>query len=52
MLALDREKHLIEVPLVPRPRTAATELVRVLLTKLTAPLANRFIGYDYTTFTQ
>src|SRR5262249_23109551 len=44
MLALDGQKHLIQMPLVTRPGTAAPQLVSVLLAKLVAPLPNRFIG--------
>src|SRR5215468_955173 len=40
------------MPLITRPRTAATELVRILLPKLTTPFPNRLIGYDHPTFTQ
>src|SRR5262245_30398799 len=52
MRALDRQKHFIEVPLVTRLRTAATELVSILLTKLAAPLANGLIGHDHSTLKQ
>jgi hypothetical protein len=47
MLALDRQKHLIKVPLVTGPRTAATELIRIRLPEFAAPFANRFIGHDH-----
>jgi hypothetical protein len=50
MLALDCEKYLIHLPLVTRPRTAATELVGILLTKLPTPLPNRFIRHDHAAF--
>jgi hypothetical protein len=50
--ALDRQKYLIHMPLITRPRTPPTELVRVLLTKFATPLADRLIRYDYTTFQQ
>ena len=46
MLALDRQKHLIHMPLVAGPGTAATELIGILLAKLAAPLADRLIGHD------
>jgi hypothetical protein len=52
MFSLDGERPLVEVPLIPRPRTAATELIRILLAKLPTPFPNRFIGHDHTTFTQ
>jgi hypothetical protein len=35
-----------EVPFVPKLRASTTELVRLLLTELAAPLADRFIGHD------
>src|SRR5262249_33683356 len=38
MLALDSQKHLLQVPLVTRPGTAVPQLVSVLLAKFTAPL--------------
>jgi hypothetical protein len=43
---MNREKHLVEVPFVPRLRASTTELVRIVLTELAAPLADRFIGHD------
>src|SRR5687768_4992844 len=45
-LALDRQKHFIHIPLVAWPRTAATELISIPLTKLAAPFANRLIRYN------
>ena len=38
------------MPLVPRPRTATPELIRILLAKLVAPLPNRFIGRAHAAF--
>jgi len=52
MLALDREKHLIPMPLIAGPRTATTELVSKLLAELTAPFANRFIRHEHAPFRQ
>ena len=52
MLALDGQKHLIHMPLVPRPGTAPTQTIRILLPKLAAPFPNRFIGYAHAAFQQ
>ena len=52
MLALDRQKHLIHVPLVARPGTTATELSGILLAEFAAPLTNCLIGHGYATFQQ
>src|SRR5437763_1707463 len=41
-LSFDRQKHFIQVPLVPRPWTATPELISILLAKLATPLANGF----------
>src|SRR5215510_7197232 len=43
VIALDGEKHLVEIPLVTGSRPTATELVGVRLTKLAAPLADGLI---------
>jgi hypothetical protein len=51
-LTLDRQKHLIEMPLVTGPRPSPTQVIRIPLPKLAAPLANRLIGHDYATFQQ
>src|SRR2546427_646097 len=48
--ALERQKPFIEVPLVPRPRTAATELISILLAKFAAPLAHGLRRHDHATF--
>ncbi len=45
-LAVDREKDLIKMPFVARLRTAATQLVRILLAKFLTPLADRLVGHD------
>ena len=43
---IDREKHLIQVPLVARPGTSAPELIGIRLAKLPAPLPDGLIGHD------
>src|SRR5262249_47868531 len=43
-LALDRQKHLIKMPLVAGPRTAATQLIGILLAKFATPFADGLIG--------
>jgi hypothetical protein len=50
--SLDRQKHLVHMPLVARPGASAAQLIRVLLAKLAAPLADGFIGHDHSTFKQ
>src|SRR5262245_39632423 len=50
--ALDGQKYFIHLPLVSRPRTAATEPVSIRLAKLAAPLANGLIGHDHSPFKQ
>jgi len=52
MLAFDRQKYLIQMPFIPWPRTAATELVCILSTKLATPLADRLIGHSHPSFQQ
>ena len=52
MLTLDRQKHLIQVPLVTWPGTAATELIGVLLPELATPFADGLIGYNHPAFQQ
>ncbi len=51
-LAIDRQKHLIQVPLVTWMRTSAPELIGIRLPKLHTPLADRFIGHDHPTCKQ
>jgi len=51
-LAFDRQKHLIHMPLVTGPRTAATELIRIRLAKFATPFANGLIGHDDSAFKQ
>ncbi len=51
-LALNRQKHLIHVPLVAGPSASAPELIGILLAKLAAPLADRLIGHDDSAFKQ
>jgi hypothetical protein len=48
--AIDREKDLIEVPLVARSGTPPPELVGVLLAKFPAPLADGLIRDDHSPF--
>jgi len=43
-LAMDGEKHLIQIPLVPGLRVAGVQCIGIPLTKLQTPLANRFVG--------
>jgi hypothetical protein len=52
LLAFDRQKYLIHMPLVTRPRTMATKVIRIRLTKFATPLANRLIGHDDAAFKQ
>jgi hypothetical protein len=42
-LPVNRQKHLIEVPLVARSRAPATQLTRISLPKLPAPFADSFV---------
>jgi hypothetical protein len=44
--ALDGEKHLIEIPFVAGPRTAATRLIAIVLPELAASFADGLIGHD------
>ncbi len=46
-LAPDGKHKLVEGPLVPRPRTTATQLVGIRLTKLAAPFTDSFIGDEH-----
>ena len=52
MLTLDRQKHLIQVPLVTWPGTAATELIGVRLPEFATPFADRLVGYNHPAFQQ
>ena len=45
---VDREEHFIQMPLITRPGTPATQLVGVLLAKLATPPADGFVGDDDT----
>src|SRR6185295_12936741 len=45
-LAIDRQKHFIQMPFVPGLRPAAPEPIRVLLPKFPTPCADRFVGDD------
>src|SRR5688572_22996877 len=50
--SLERQTHLVHMPLVARRRTAATELSRRCLSEFAAPLANRLRGPDHAAFKQ
>ena len=43
-LAVDRQKDLVQVPLVPGPRPPATELIGIILPELLTPPADGFVG--------
>ena len=43
---VDRDEYVIQVPLITRPGTPATELIGVWLAKLATPLAHGFIRDD------
>src|SRR3981081_231377 len=49
---LDPDEHLVHVPLVSRPWSAASQAAREGLAKLLAPLTNRLIGDNNATFSQ
>ena len=44
--AIDREKHLVQVPLVAGSGAPAPELIDIGLPELPAPLPDGFIGHD------
>ncbi len=46
MFAVDRQKHLIQVPLVIGPRALAAELIGIPLPKLPAPSTHGFVRQD------
>jgi hypothetical protein len=46
VLLIDREEHLIQVPLITGTRTPASQLIRKLLPEFPTPLADRFVGHD------
>ena len=46
---VDREKHLVQVPLVARPGPSMPELIGIGLPELQAPLPDGFIGHDHPT---
>ena len=50
--ALDPDEHLIKVPLVTGPRTAAAQSAREGLAELLAPTPNRLVGEDHAPFKQ
>jgi hypothetical protein len=43
-LPVDRQKDLVQVPLVPGPRPPATELIGIILPELLTPPADGFVG--------
>jgi len=49
-LAFDGETHLIHLPLIAGLGTTATQLVSILLLKLTAPLVDGLIRHDHSAF--
>ena len=52
LLALDCQNHLIHVPLVTGPGTAATELLGVRLPEFATPFADGLVGYNHSAFQQ
>ena len=50
--ALDPDEHLVEVPFVPGPRTAAAQTAGKGLAEFLAPASNGLIGHDNATFSQ
>lgn len=42
--AVDGQKHLVEMPCVPRPRPSAPQPIGVILPELATPLTDGFIG--------
>jgi hypothetical protein len=51
-MALNPDEHLIEVPLVTGPRTAAAQAVGEALPEFLAPASSGLIGDDNATFSQ
>jgi hypothetical protein len=43
---VDRDEHFVQMPLVTRPGTPATALIRILLPELPAPLAHGFVRHE------
>jgi hypothetical protein len=46
---LDRQEDLVQMPLVARAGTPATQLIGIDLAALPAPLADGLVGHDYAT---
>jgi hypothetical protein len=44
--AVDPDKHLVQVPCVPRSRTSASPLIGILLHELQTPLTDRFLRHN------
>jgi hypothetical protein len=51
-IALDGEKHLIELPFIAGPRTAASQLIGIWLAKFAAPLADGLLGHPHASLKQ
>src|SRR5262245_57117582 len=49
-LAMDGEKHLIQVPFIPRSGISTAQVVGIDLPELSAPIPDRFIGQDDAAF--
>ena len=50
--AMDRKKHLIQMPFVPRLRATAPQPIGVILPKLPTPLTDGFMGHGDAAFKQ
>src|SRR5262245_5687901 len=48
-LPLDRQEDLVQMPLVARAGTPATQLIGIGLAELPAPLADGLVGHDHAT---
>jgi hypothetical protein len=46
-LTMNREEHLVEVPLVTWPRAPVPELIGIVLAKLATPFPDGFVGHDH-----
>jgi hypothetical protein len=50
--AIDREKHLIEMPFISRARPTSLQLIGIILPKLETPLADGLVGHGDTALEQ
>jgi hypothetical protein len=50
LIRIDREQHLVQVPLVARPARPLPQLMRVCLPTLPAPIEHRLIGQNDASF--